>query len=75
MNDENCRRCSTPLVIGKAIRSTLVPAGEDFPGVTDLRGRTLCSGGPGDLIDVLKCPSCGYSRTLTLDDAALRILA
>ena len=52
-----CRRCKGVMRYGIAIQSTFcgIP---DFPG-----GRvvTLSHGGPGRLINVLKCHECGWS--------------
>lgn len=55
-----CKRCKTIMVDGKALAQT-VTGSPDFPG--DRRGVTLSVGGPGVLIDCLKCPSCGWSMT------------
>ena len=44
---------------GKAIEQTWVCGIPDFPGQTV--GVTMSPGGPGKLIDVMKCPECGYS--------------
>jgi len=57
-----CKRCQVPLLPGKAMESTVrgIP---DFPG-----GRcvvTLSPGGPGRLVECLKCPHCGWSVSPT----------
>lgn len=56
-----CRHCFAKLYPGVAIGQTYKQGLPDFPG--DSRGQTLHTGGPGKLIDVLKCPQCGYSVT------------
>lgn len=60
-----CLRCNVDMVPSKAIGQTLVAGVPDFPGddPADLRVRTLSCGGPGNLIDALKCPQCGHSVT------------
>ena len=72
MND-TCRRCGVALVPGRAIKPTLIAAESEFGRDDDLTGRTLTAGGPGELVDVLKCPACGYSRTYTPEGAQVRI--
>ena len=59
----NCRRCKRAgkdieMVKSQAMSSTWrgVP---DFPG--DTYAVTLSPGGPGRLVDCLKCPECGWS--------------
>lgn len=56
----SCRRCNTLLQPGKAIAQT-------YTGLPDFLGDaypvTLSPGGPGRLIDCLKCPACGWSVT------------
>jgi len=62
VSESLCRRCSTPLVMGKALQNTLVGF-PDFPGDTGREaGCTLSYSGEAKMIDVLKCPACGYSR-------------
>lgn len=56
-----CPRCQKRLVPGQALRSTVVGT-PDFPG--DEAPITLSPGGPGRLTTVLKCPDCGYSRSV-----------
>lgn len=58
---QTCKRCGTELVPGKAIEQTWTPGVPDFPGCYDLV--TMSPGGPGRLIDCLKCPQCGWSVT------------
>jgi hypothetical protein len=59
-----CRRCDAEMVPGQAIEQTWVPGMPDFIGTGtdgDMRGQTMTAGGPGKLVDVLKCPLCGHS--------------
>ena len=56
-----CRKCRTPMAPGKAIEQTYVGGTPDFPG--DKHATTFSAGGPGVLIDVMKCPKCGWSVT------------
>lgn len=52
-----CLPCRRLLVPGIALLGTAT--GEpDFPGDTAI---TMSPGGPGRLVDCLKCPGCGYS--------------
>jgi len=55
-----CRRCGTAMVDGEALAPTFINRLPDFPGQTDLRGQTL-NPGPGEVVAVKKCPSCGHS--------------
>jgi uncharacterized protein YuzE len=58
------RGCALPLIEGRALRTTLVAGAPDFIGdKSDTRGMTISPGGPGEMVDVWKCPGCGYSRT------------
>lgn len=57
-----CRRCSGEMKPGQALVTTLVPGIPDFIGET--RGVTLSPGGPGKLVEVMKCGKCGYSVTV-----------
>lgn len=57
-----CGRCqAATLQIGLAIEQTFVAGIPDFPGQTDSLGQTISPGGPGKLIHVIKCKSCGAS--------------
>lgn len=60
MNTERCPRCKQgKLRPGKAIEQTWVGGIGDFdmnePGIT------MSAGGPGRLINCLKCDACGHS--------------
>lgn len=56
-----CRKCGGAMKPGKAMWQTFIGA-PDFPGDkgTEL-GCTISPGGPGKLIDCMKCEQCGWS--------------
>lgn len=56
-----CKKCGGDMQEGKAILQTLTGV-PDFPG--DRSAVTLSPGGPGVLIDCLKCSTCGWSMTM-----------
>lgn len=56
--NEKCPRCDVPMRPGVAILPTVVGEEDDIGGCV-----TLSYGGPGRLIDCLKCPECGHSIT------------
>lgn len=56
-----CQRCGVPMQAGKAIAQTWTSGMPDFPGYNEIV--TMSPGGPGKLIDCLKCPQCGRSVT------------
>lgn len=58
----SCCHCGVTMQPGKALQETLVVGLSDF-GDGDMRGQTVSAGGPGEVVDCLKCPSCGYSVT------------
>ena len=47
---------------GKALQQTFTSGSPDFPN--DSVGITVSPGGPGKLVDVLKCENCGNSFTI-----------
>ncbi len=52
-----CRHCESPMAPGIAIEQT-------YTGSPDFQGGevvTLSPGGPGRVIECLKCPACGWS--------------
>ncbi len=62
--NDRCKKCGGEMKPGKAIRQTLVMGVPDFPGNTiDSIGQTLSYGGPGRLVDCMKCSACGWSVT------------
>lgn len=56
-----CHKCHIEMQPGKALAQTFVGGAPDFPG--DTHSVTLSVGGPGELIDCVKCPQCGRSIT------------
>lgn len=50
------------MVSGQAIQQTFTSGSPDFPG--ESVGITLSPGGPGKLVNVLKCRDCGHSFTI-----------
>ena len=54
----------------KAIAQTLTGM-KDFPG--DKHAVTLSNGGPGVLIDCLKCTNCGWSMTIPTSPEKIEI--
>jgi hypothetical protein len=56
-----CPKCYVTLKLGKAIAQTATAGVPDFPG--DKHASTYSAGGPGKLVDCLKCPECGWSIT------------
>lgn len=60
-----CPKCNVPLAPGKAIRQTWTAGAPDFIGDANPSIQTMSPGGPGKLIDCLKCPDCGWSTTST----------
>ena len=56
---EGCRKCGGEIKPGKALAQT-------FTGLPDFPGKevvTISAGGPGRLIDCMKCEACGHSVT------------
>ena len=51
-----CRHCAIPMKPGKSLVSTLTGEEDDIGGCV-----TLSAGGPGRMVAVMKCPSCGHS--------------
>lgn len=56
---EACRKCGGEMKPSKAIAQTLTGR-PDFPGKEVV---TISPGGPGRLIDCMKCEKCGHSVT------------
>lgn len=56
-----CKRCGASMAPGKAIAQTYTSGSPDFPG--DKAGMTMIPGGPGVLVECLKCSACGWSVT------------
>ena len=60
-----CAKCGGQMKPSKAIAQTVTGI-PDFPG--DQHPTTLSPGGPGKLVDCLKCEKCGHSVTIGLDN-------
>jgi len=60
----SCKKCGGEMIPSKATGQTYKSGMPDFPG--DERGITMSPGGPGGLVDVLKCSDCGWSVTADL---------
>jgi hypothetical protein len=56
-----CRKCNVEMQPGVALGQTFVGGMPDFPG--EAHSTTFSPGGPGKMIDCLKCPKCGRSVT------------
>jgi hypothetical protein len=56
----SCKKCSGRMKPSKAIQQTFTGM-PDFPG--DKYPVTLSPGGPGKLIECIKCTMCGWSVT------------
>ena len=54
-----CRKCGGEMREGIAIIQTYTFGEPDFFG--DTRGITASPGGPGKIVECLKCESCGWS--------------
>lgn len=57
-----CKHCKADMIPGQAIK-TMAVMSVDFIGETPSRGSTVNLRGTGQLMDCLKCPQCGFSRT------------
>lgn len=60
-NFMTCKKCNGPMKPGQAIAQTFTSGAPDFTG--DKHGITMSAGGPGKLVDCLKCEVCGWSTT------------
>jgi len=57
-----CKKCNGEMRLGQALEQTLISGSPDFPG--DKVGITMSAGGPGKLVDCMKCSDCGWSIAL-----------
>lgn len=57
----SCRKCGGVMVASRALAQTFVGGEPDFPG--DTHSSTFSAGGPGELINCMKCEDCGWSVT------------
>lgn len=55
-----CRKCNAPMQRGKAITQTFTGVGDFHDGDSV---STLSAGGPGKLVECMKCPECGWSMS------------
>lgn len=55
----SCKKCGGEMVPGKALGQTLVGGEPDLGGDV----MTFSAGGPGVVIDCMKCTDCGWSVT------------
>ncbi len=55
----NCKKCGSKMKPGKAIDQTYTDGTPDFAG--DTYSITMSAGGPGRLVDCMKCEACGWS--------------
>lgn len=58
--DKSCKKCGSEMRLGQALAQTLTGV-SDFPG--DRHCVTMSVGGPGALVDCMKCVACGWSVT------------
>lgn len=60
-----CKHCNTPMQPGIAMAQTYTASEHAFPSDRNDPNAivTMSPGGPGKLIDCLKCPQCGWSMT------------
>ena len=56
-----CRKCGGTMRSSKALAQTLTAGTPDFPD--DTHASTFSAGGPGELINCMKCEACGWSVT------------
>lgn len=56
---QTCRKCGGDMRPGSAIENTYTGS-PDFPGGDVV---TISPGGPGRLVDCMKCAACGWSVT------------
>lgn len=59
--EPHCAKCTGAMKPGIAIAQTYSSGAPDFPG--DNVGVTMSPGGPGALMDCMKCEACGWSVT------------
>lgn len=57
-----CKLCAVEMQPGKAIRQTVASSPYIAPDIV-----AISLGGPGALVDCLKCPKCGWSVEKTDD--------
>jgi len=60
---QQCPFCNVALKPSIALAQTWVAGAPDFIGETYPSIQTMSPGGPGKVINCMKCPECGYSTT------------
>jgi len=60
-NNLKCKKCDVEMVDGVAMKEGWTAGIPDFPGQTDTRGQTFSPSGQSQMVNVQKCPQCGYS--------------
>lgn len=58
---QTCRECGGTMMAGKGLLPTIIGGTPDFP--CEDYPTTFSVGGPGELVDCLKCEKCGWSVT------------
>ena len=58
---DDCRKCGGEMKRGIATLQTFTAGTPDFAG--DSHATTFSAGGPGEVIECLKCVECGWSVT------------
>ena len=59
-----CQKCQITMVKGQALKTTFTSGMTDFIGDKSEDAMvTISPGGSGQMVDVWKCPQCGYSVT------------
>jgi len=64
-----CPKCGGKMAPGVALLQTWVRGMDDFPGSDNAIGQTMVVGGPGKLVDVIKCEACGHSKIPAAGDS------
>lgn len=59
--EDVCRKCGGTMRRGIAMGQTYTAGTPDFP--SDKEAVTFSAGGPGVIVDCLKCEDCGWSLT------------
>ncbi len=69
LSNLSCLKCRQEMQPGMALVSTWVGSWDFRPGDQFCSVATCSPGGPGRMVQVMKCPGCGHS--LYFGDAAL----
>ncbi len=68
-----CQKCKITMVKSKALQNKIVYS-NDFGSDAGQKGTTGSRTGKANLIDVMKCPQCGYSKTVLMIKGLFYIL-